>query len=165
MATLNKVFLMGRLTRDPELRYTPNGRSLCDFGVAVSRRFTTKDGEQRDETCYVDVTMWGRRAEVISEYFTKGSPIFIEGRLQLDTWETAEGRRSKLRVVAEDFQFIGGRGAEGPPEERAEPGARGSQRGRAAEEGGKRAAGPDKKARPAEPDADVHDVSDDEIPF
>jgi single-strand DNA-binding protein len=81
MASLNKVFLMGNLTRDPELRYTPNGKGLCEFGVAVNRRFTTKDGEQRDETCFVDVTMWGRRAEVISEYFKKGSPIFIEGRL------------------------------------------------------------------------------------
>lgn len=165
MASLNKVFLMGNLTRDPELRYTPNGKGLCEFGLAVNRRFITKDGEQRDETCFVDVTMWGRRAEVISEYFKKGSPIFIEGRLQLDTWETSEGRRSKLKVIAEDFQFIGGREGEGPPRDKGESGGRRTQRARPAQEGGKPAPSQQKDAAPAEPPAEERDVSDDEIPF
>jgi single-strand DNA-binding protein len=95
------------MTRDPELRYTPNGTPLCEFGMAINRSWTSRDGETREETCFVDVTMWGRRGEVISEYFSKGQPIFIEGRLKLDQWETPDGKRSKLSVVAENFEFIG----------------------------------------------------------
>jgi len=110
MANLNKVFLMGNMTRDPELRYTPSGQPVCEFGIAINRTYNTRDGEKREETCFVDITMWGKRGVVISEYFTKGRPIFIEGRLQLDQWETPDGRRSKLKVVAENFEFIGGRG-------------------------------------------------------
>ena len=107
MANLNKVFLMGNLTRDPELRYTPSGSPVCEFGLAINRSYKTAAGEQRDEVCFVDIVMWGRRGVVISEYFTKGKPIFIEGRLQYDSWETAEGRRSRLRVVADNFEFLG----------------------------------------------------------
>lgn len=108
MASLNKVFLMGNLTRDPELRYTQNGTAVTSFGVAVSRNWTTPSGEQREDVCFVDISMFGKRAEIISEYFSKGNPIFIEGRLQLRQWETQEGqKRSILRVVADDFQFIG----------------------------------------------------------
>lgn len=108
MASLNKVFLMGNLTRDPELRYTQNGKALASFGVAVSRNWTSPDGEKREDVCFVDVSMFGKRAEIISEYFSKGSPIFIEGRLQFRQWETQEGqKRNALSVVAEDFQFIG----------------------------------------------------------
>ncbi|MFP4027216.1 MAG: single-stranded DNA-binding protein [Candidatus Brocadiia bacterium] len=162
MANFNKVFLMGNLTRDPELRYTPSGTSLCEFGMATNRTWTNRDGEQREEACFVDITMWGRRGEVISEYFSKGDPIFIEGRLKLDQWETADGRRSKLTVVAENFEFIGGRGPSG-----------GSSRGKS--QGG--GSGQPKKQPPKkqqqkqqkpdqEPAEDVgFDVSDDEIPF
>ncbi|MEE9585103.1 MAG: single-stranded DNA-binding protein [Candidatus Brocadiales bacterium] len=108
MASLNKVFLMGNLTRDPELRYTQNGKALVSFGVAVSRKWTSPEGEKKEDVCFVDVSMFGKRAEVISEYFSKGSPIFIEGRLQFRQWETQEGqKRNALRVVAEDFQFVG----------------------------------------------------------
>ena len=108
MASLNKVFLMGNLTRDPELRYTPSGTALAESGIAVNRRYTTPDGQTKDDTCYVEVNVWGRRAEVICEYLRKGSPIFIEGRLQYSTWENREGQKqSRLRVVAENFQFIG----------------------------------------------------------
>jgi single-strand DNA-binding protein len=178
MASLNKVFLMGNLTRDPELRYTPSGTPVCEFGLAVNRTYTTNAGEQRDESCFVDVTMWGRRGVVISEYFTKGQPIFIEGRLKYDSWESTEGRRSKLTVVAENFEFLAGRGsgqgerAAGEPRERTaeEPGARGSRQARGTARGGKRSGQPEERPQPkeAEPEGQAEegfDVSDDEIPF
>ncbi len=110
MAKLNKVFLMGNLTRDPELRYTPSGTAIASFGIAINRTWSGPDGEKIEEVCYVDINMFGRRAEVINEYFSKGNPIFIEGRLQFQQWETKDGqKRNALRVVAEDFQFIGGK--------------------------------------------------------
>jgi single-strand DNA-binding protein len=116
MASLNKVFLMGNLTRDPELRYTPAGLAVASFGIAINRAWTAKTGEQKEEVCYVDINIFGRRAEVIGEYFSKGNPIFIEGRLQFNQWETKDGqKRSTLRVVADNFQFIGGL-AKRPPE-------------------------------------------------
>lgn len=100
---------MGRLTRDPELRYTPGGTAIVSFGMAITRKFKTTEGEQKEEVCFVDVNMFGRRGEVISEYFSKGSPIFIEGRLQFQQWESQEGqKRSKLIVIAENFEFVGG---------------------------------------------------------
>ncbi len=108
MASLNKVFLMGNMTRDPELRYMQNGKALVSFGLAVSRSWTSPEGEKKEDVCFVDISMFGKRAEIISEYFSKGSPIFIEGRLQFRQWESKEGqKRNALRVVADDFQFIG----------------------------------------------------------
>jgi len=108
MASLNKVFLMGNLTRDPELRYTPAGLAVASFGIAINSAWTAKSGEKKEEVCYVDISIFGRRAEVVGEYFSKGSPIFIEGRLQFNQWETKDGqKRSTLRVVADNFQFIG----------------------------------------------------------
>jgi single-strand DNA-binding protein len=108
MASLNKVYLMGNLTRDPELRYTPSGTAVASFGIAVNRTWTGQNSEKKEEVCFVDINAFGRRAEVINEYFSKGNPIFIEGRLQFNQWETKEGqKRSILRVVAENFQFIG----------------------------------------------------------
>ena len=110
MANLNKVFLIGNLTRDPELRYAPSGTAIASFGIAINRTWSGPDGEKKEEACYVDINMFGRRAEVINEYFSKGNPIFIEGRLQFQQWETKDGqKRNALRVVAEDFQFIGGK--------------------------------------------------------
>ncbi|UJS16332.1 MAG: single-stranded DNA-binding protein [Candidatus Jettenia sp.] len=109
MASLNKVFLMGNLTRDPELRYTPAGLAVASFGIAINSAWTAKSGEKKEEVCYVDINIFGRRAEVVGEYFSKGNPIFIEGRLQFNQWETKEGqKRNTLRVVADNFQFIGG---------------------------------------------------------
>lgn len=108
MGYVNKVFLMGNMTRDPELRYTPSGTPVCEFGMAMNRTYKDSQGNQKEDVCFVDVTFWRRRGEVISEYFDKGDPIWIEGRLDLDQWETPEGRRSKLRVQGTDFQFIGG---------------------------------------------------------
>lgn len=110
MASFNKVILMGNLTRDPETRVTATGLTICKLGIAVSRVFSTKDGERREETTFVDIDAFGKQAEVITKYFRKGKPIMVEGRLKLDQWEANDGqKRSKLGVVLENFQFIGGR--------------------------------------------------------
>ena len=109
MASFNKVILLGNLTRDPELRYTPKGTAVARLGVAVNRRWTGENGEQREETTFVDVDAFGKQAEVLGQYMKKGRPIFIEGRLRLDTWEDKQSgqKRSKLGVVLEGFQFVG----------------------------------------------------------
>lgn len=114
MANLNRVLLIGNLTRDPELRVTPKGSSICQFGLAVNRTFKDAAGQQREETTFVDIEAWGRQGEVISKYCTKGRPLFVEGRLRFDSWEdkTSGQKRSRLSVVLENFQFIGGRGDE-----------------------------------------------------
>ena len=105
--SLNKVFLIGNLTRKPELRYTPSGTPVAEFGLAVNRHYTTSSGEKRRDTCFVEVTVWRSKAEICYQHLTKGSPVFIEGRLELDTWETRSGeRRSKLRVVADTLQLL-----------------------------------------------------------
>ena len=113
MANLNRVFLAGNLTRDPEIRYTPSGKAVGDLGMAVNRRYKTADGEDRDETCYVRVVVWGRQAETCGEYLSKGSPLLVEGRLQYDEWEKDGQKQNRLRVVASRVQFLGSpKGAE-----------------------------------------------------
>ena len=109
MANLNKVMLIGNVTRDPEIKYTPKGSAVTDLGIAVNRVYTPEGGERREETTFVDITLWGRQAEIAGEYCKKGRSIYIEGRLQLDTWEdkTSGQKRSKLRVVGENFQLLG----------------------------------------------------------
>jgi single-strand DNA-binding protein len=108
MASFNKVILLGNLTRDPEMRTTNSGNSICKLGVAMTRITRGGDGESREEVVFVDVDAYGKQAEVIGRYFSKGKPIFIEGRLRLDQWESASGeKRSKLTVVLEGFQFVG----------------------------------------------------------
>ena len=111
MASFNKVMLIGNLTRDPELKYTPKGTAIADIGLAVNRNYTTDSGEKREEVTFIDVTLWGRVAEIVGEYCKKGRPLFVEGRLQLDTWDDkATGqKRSKLKVVGENIQLLGGR--------------------------------------------------------
>src|ERR1700745_1113864 len=150
MASFNKVILLGNLTRDPEVRYTPKGSAVCELGIAINRQYTLDSGEKREEVTFVDVVLWSRLAEIAGEYLKKGRPVFIEGRLQLDTWDDKQSgqKRSKLRVIGETMQLLGGR----PP---------GS--GGGAAEGGearpaKTTAPPPKAAAGAEPD-------DDEIPF
>jgi len=116
MASLNKVLLIGNLTRDPQVRYTPKGTALAEIGLAVNRTWFDKaTNSRREEVTFVDVTLWGRDAEVAGEYLAKGRPVFIEGRLQLDTWDDRETgqKRSKLRVVCERMQFLGPRGDTG----------------------------------------------------
>lgn len=112
MASYNRVVLMGNLTRDPELRYIPSGTAVSEIGLAVNDR-VKKNDQWVDETTFVDITLWGRTAEVANEYLSKGSSILIEGRLKLDTWEKDGQKRSKMRVVADKMQMVGGRSGGG----------------------------------------------------
>lgn len=112
MANFNKVLLMGNLTRDPQLSYTPNQTAVVDFGLATNRRWTGQDGSQREETCFVDCRAFGKQAETINKYLAKGRLVFIEGRLSFDTWTAQDGtKRSRHRVTVENFQFLPGTGA------------------------------------------------------
>lgn len=107
MASLNKVLLIGNLTRDPELKHIQNGNSVADFGLAVNRRFKRQDGTQQDEVVFVDITCWGATADIVQRYLAKGRRVFVEGRLKLNQWTTQEGeRRQKLTVVADSLQFL-----------------------------------------------------------
>lgn len=118
MASFNKVILMGNVTRDPEVRYTSGGSAVTEIGIAVNRYWTDRNtNERKEETTFVDVTLWGRTAEIAGEYLGKGRPVMIEGRLQLDQWEDKETgqKRSKLRVVGESMQLLGGRSEGGAP--------------------------------------------------
>jgi single-strand DNA-binding protein len=150
MASFNKVILLGNLTRDPEVRYTPKGTAVTDLGLAVNRTYTADNGEKREEVTFVDVTFWGRTAEVAGEYLKKGRPVFVEGRLQLDSWDdkTSGQKRTKLKVIGENMQMLGAPrgGGSGGGEEESSGGARPSR------------AAPPPKAAPSAPD-------DDEIPF
>ncbi|MCG3149339.1 MAG: Single-stranded DNA-binding protein [Verrucomicrobiae bacterium] len=154
MANFNKVMLMGNLTRDPEVRYTPKGTAIATIGMAVNRTWTTESGEKKEEVTFVDVDVWGKQAETIGQYMSKGKPIFIEGRLKLDSWDDKESgqKRSKLKVVCEAFQFIGA--PKGNAEFSEKPPARTG--------GGSRPAPP---ARPAEEDVPQSGGGDDNIPF
>jgi single-strand DNA-binding protein len=153
MANLNRVLLIGNLTRDPEVRYTPKGTAVTEIGLAVNRIYSGEDGEKKEETTFVDVTLWARQAEIAGQYLKKGRPVFIEGRLQLDTWDDKQTgqKRSKLRVVAENLQLLGGRqegegsGPSSPPPRRA-PGQ----------------SAPPPRAEPRDPDLDAEP---DDIPF
>ena len=113
MASFNKVILVGNLTRDPQVKYTTGGTAVTEIGLAVNRRWLDKQSNQwKDETTFVDITLWGRTAEIAGEYLAKGRPVLIEGRLQLDTWDDRESgqKRSKLRVVGENMTMLGGKG-------------------------------------------------------
>lgn len=121
MASLNRVLLIGNLTRNPEIRYTPSGSAVCEFGIAVNRRFVQANGAEKDEACFIDIVVWGKQAESTSRYLQKGSSVFIEGRLVYDQWEEKETqkKRSRLRVNAERVQFLDRRdeGRNGAPGE------------------------------------------------
>ena len=107
MASLNKVLLIGNLTRDPEVRMMSNGRPVCNFGLALNRSYKDSDGNRKEETTFVDVECFGPRAEAVGRFFSKGRSIFVEGRLKLDQWESKEGeKRSALRVVLDNFEFV-----------------------------------------------------------
>lgn len=134
MASFNRVILMGNVTRDPQVRYTSGGMAVTELGLAVNRQWFDKASNQKkEEVTYVDVTLWGRQAEVAGEYLSKGRPVFIEGRLQLDTWDDKESgqKRSKMRVVGETLQLLGSRdggGGGAPRESGGFDGSRGQQR-------------------------------------
>jgi len=168
MASFNKVILLGNLTRDPQLKYLPSQTAVAEFGIACNRKFKSAAGEDREEVTFVDITAFGKQAELINQYFTKGKPIFIEGRLKFDSWEDKQGggKRSKLTVVLEGFQFIGGRDGGGGGGGRSQ----GYEGG--ADEGGPSAPpqrGPSRQA-PSQPQAqppfgDEQQFKDDDIPF
>ncbi len=116
MANLNKVMLIGNLTRDPELRYTPKGTAVADIALAINRVWNNEQNQRQEETTFVDITLWGRQAELAQQYLTKGRGAYIEGRLQMDTWDDKQTgqKRSKLKVVAESLQFLpDGKGGSG----------------------------------------------------
>ena len=151
MANFNKVYLMGNLTRDPEVRTTPSGMKIAKLGLAVNRRYrSSRDEEIKEETTFVDIDAFGNQAEVIERYCHKGSPLFVEGRLRLDQWESNTGeKRSRLTVVLEGFQFIGGPSGSDRTEE-----SRGSY---SSSSGSPRNAAPEKGGQDA--------IEDDEVPF
>jgi single-strand DNA-binding protein len=150
MASFNKVILLGNLTRDPETRVTANGNTICKLGLATSRVYSTRDGERKEETTFVDIDAFGKQAEVITKYMRKGRPLMVEGRLKLDQWETNDGqKRSKLGVVLENFQFIGGRDDNG--------GGGGS--------GGYESSSPPANSKPSAQSSDNDDTLDEDVPF
>jgi single-strand DNA-binding protein len=125
MASLNKVLLMGNLTRDPQLSYLPSQTPVVEFGMAMSRKYKKQDGSMAEDTCFVDCRLFGKRAEVVNKYFKKGEPIFVEGRLQFDQWQAQDGtKKSKLRVFVENFEFIGKGGGDRAVTEAQRPPAR-----------------------------------------
>lgn len=166
MANLNKVMLIGNLTRDPEVRYTPKGTAVTDIGMAINRNYSTDDGDKREETTFVDITFWGRQAEVLGQYMKKGRPLYIEGRLQLDSWDDKNTgqKRSKLKVVGENFQFLGGRddnaGGGGGSYQGGQQSQGGYQGGNADQGGGVQEAPSGGGGSSAAPEMD-----DDDIPF
>ena len=115
MASLNKVMLIGNLTRDPEVRFTPKGTAVCDMAIAVNRRYVNDAGERQEEVTYLDVVLWGKQAELAGQYLSRGKPIFVEGRLQMDSWEDkATGqKRTKIRIICENMQFLDSKGGAG----------------------------------------------------
>ena len=162
-ASFNKVILVGNLTRDPEVRYTPKGSAVCDLGLAVNRQYSLEGGEKREEVTFVDVVLWARLAEIAGEYLKKGRPVLIEGRLQLDSWDDKQSgqKRSKLRVIGETMQLLGGRQGGGEGDEGPSSGGGGGRSygsGGGGGGGGSRSSAPPPRPAPSEPD-------DDEIPF
>jgi single-strand DNA-binding protein len=168
MANVNRVILIGNLTRDPQLKYLPSQTAVVDFGMAMNRKFKGANGEDREDVCFVDVSAFGKQAEVINQYCQKGKQLYIEGRLKLDQWEDKQGggKRTKLSVVVDNFQFLGGRdggggggGGGGAPrqsgeEDQSRPPARAPQRG---------AAPPPQSQEP--PIGDEQHFNDSDIPF
>ena len=159
MANLNKVMLIGNLTRDPELRHTPKGTAVAELGMAINRVWRDEQGQKQEDTTFVDVTLWGRQAEVAQQYLTKGNPCYIEGRLQLDTWDDkATGqKRSKLKVVGETLQLLGSKPGSG-----GGSGGGGNYSERPQQAAPQQRSGPPQGASPAPVD-DFQE--DDDIPF
>jgi single-strand DNA-binding protein len=158
MANVNKVILIGNVTRDPEVKFTPKGSAVADVGLAINRNYTLDNGEKREETIFVDVELWGRLAEIAGEYAKKGRPIYIEGRLRMDTWEdkTSGQKRSRMKVVGENLQLLGSR-----------PSSGGGGGGHEEEGGGHHESRPQRTTRPAPAQQQPPKSSepDDDIPF
>jgi len=165
MANFNKVILAGNITRDPQVRYTPNGTAVADFGVAINRQWKGQDGQTKEEVCFIDVQAWSRTGEIITDHLGKGDPILIEGRLQMHSWQGQDGqKRTKHVVVVESFQFIGRRSQtdqsgqprpprqprQGQPPSQPPPGP---------------PPGPQQQDPPASPDAPPDSFGGEDIPF
>jgi single-strand DNA-binding protein len=145
MANFNKVILAGNLTRDPQLSYLPSGTPVCEFGMAINRKWRSQDGQLREEVCFVDCRSFGRPGETINQYMKKGQPMLVEGRLRFEQWESKEGqKRSRLSVVVDQFQFLGGPRGEG---------------------GGSGSRGGDDRWQEEAPPPPVEEPSGDSIPF
>ena len=162
MANFNRIVLLGNLTRDPQLKYLPSQTAVVEFGLAVNHKFKTKNGEDREEVMFIDCSCFGRGAEVINQYCTKGRPLLVEGRLKLDSWEDKQGggKRSKHTVFVENFQLLGGRqdgGGGGGGEEHQRPPSRAPSR----------PAPPASSGPPAveQPFPDEQQFKEDDIPF
>jgi single-strand DNA-binding protein len=164
MASVNKVMLLGRLTADPELRYTPKGTAVCDLRMAMNRTYTDPgSGEKKEEATFVDVTAWGRTAEISAQYLKKGRQVFIEGRLKFDQWEQEGQKRSKLSVTADQVTFVdGGAGGAGGGGEGAEGGG-GAKRSGGYQRGSAPARGPQRPNNPP-PQQEEGPPSDDQPP-
>jgi len=121
MANLNRVMLMGNLTRDPEIKYTAKGTAIADISIAVNRKWKDENNQQKEDTTFVDLTAWGKTAELAGQYLTKGSSCYFEGRLNLETWDdkTSGQKRSKMKVIAESMQFLGGKKESGGTQQSA----------------------------------------------
>ena len=191
MANLNKVLLMGNITRDPELKYMPNQTAVCDFGLAINRTWTGQDGIKKEEVTFVDCTCFGKTAEILSKYKKKGDPLFVEGRLKLDQWEGQDGsKRSKLKVTVENFQFLnraqaggygGGQGGDAAggeysgEESAPAPRQAAPRQAQPYRQGGRPGAGPVQRPAaapnydagdvPSMPEDDAPQIKDDDIPF
>ena len=166
MASVNKVILIGNCTRDPEVRYTPKGTAVTDLGLAMNRYYSADNGEKREETTFVDVTLWGRTAEIAGEYLKKGNPVYIEGRLQLDSWDDKNTgqKRSKLKVVGDNIQLLSSRGGGGDGGGGQQGGGGGGYQQQRQGGGGGAPQGGGSSA-PAENDGAQFDTGDDDIPF
>ena len=153
MANVNKVILIGNVTRDPEVKFTSKGSAVTDIGLAINRNYTLDNGEKREETTFVDVELWGRLAEIAGEYAKKGRPIYVEGRLRMDTWEdkTSGQKRSRMKVVGENLQLLGGR-----PEGGGRPSSGGGEHESHEAPAPRRTAPPASRPAPSsEPDDDI----------
>lgn len=163
MPHFNQVILMGNLTRDPAMKFLPSQTAVAEFGVACNRKFKTAQGEEREEVTFVDCTAFAKTAELINKYFTKGKPIFIEGRLKYDQWEDKQGggKRSKITVVVNNFQFIGGRDGAGGGQGGGDPAG-------GAEQPNSRPGRVEQRSRetvPPEPNYDEPQFKDEDVPF
>jgi single-strand DNA-binding protein len=158
MANLNRVLLIGNLTRDPDVRYTPKGTAVVDLGLAVNRVTTTEDGERREEVTFIDVTLWGRQAEIAEQYLKKGRPVFIEGRLQMDSWDDKQTgqKRTKLKVVGDTMQLLGSRQESGEGQSSSYNSGSGTAPRRSTSQA------PAPRPEPRDPDLDAEP---DDIPF
>jgi single-strand DNA-binding protein len=175
MASYNKVMLMGNLTRDPEVRYTPKGSAVADLALAVNRTYTAESGERREEVTYVDIVLWSKLAELAGQYLKKGRAVFIEGRLQMDTWEDKQTgqKRSRIKVVGENMQFVDSRRDGGGGEEEGGGGGGGGGYSRQQRPQGAQQGRSQQPARQQQPPANeefnegpiTEGMEDDDIPF